>query len=335
MGNKKVALHRSTSSFLWRVNLITETMSIPPSLFRRLKYLFLFLLFCGTEANAQINFTENYPDSVNRKRLALTIGTKAVTYFGGISYLSFIWYKDHERTPFHYYDDTKGYLQMDKWGHAFTAYRESYAAYHALRWSGLSKKKALLYGGPMGLIFQTPIEVLDGMYEGWGFSWSDMGANAFGSALFVAQEVTFDEQIVLMKFSYSPSPYAKLHPTLGETHLESLFQDYNAHTYWLSFNLQKMTVSEKLPKWLNLAFGYSANGMIFEFFNPDFHDGKDLRGLVRHRQYLFSLDVDFSRIQTRKKWLQKVFRAVNLVKVPFPALEWNKVERFRVRPFYF
>mgnify|MGYP001291101989 CR=1 FL=1 len=93
------------------------------------------------------------------------------------------------------YEDSKGYLQLDKGGHAFTAYRESAAAYRALRSSGVSKKKALLFGGPMGLVFQTPIEIFDGLYEGWGFSWSDMIANTFGSALFMAQEVAFDQQL--------------------------------------------------------------------------------------------------------------------------------------------
>jgi uncharacterized protein YfiM (DUF2279 family) len=249
--------------------------------------------------------------------------------------LHFIWYKDTDRVPFHYYDDSKGYLQLDKGGHAFTAYRESAAAYRALRSAGVSKKKALLFGGPIGLVFQTPIEIFDGLYEGWGFSWSDMIANTFGSALFMAQEVAFDQQILLMKFSYSPSPYAAYYPPLGDTPVEQFFYDYNGHTYWLSANINSIVENSWVPDWLNVAVGYSGNGMLKEFENPSTYRGEALPEFIRHRQYILSLDIDFSRIHTDRKWLKMILRAANLIKVPFPALEYNKIEGFVFRPLYF
>jgi len=284
---------------------------------------------------AQNQFVTTYPDSINKKRLMTTIGIEAGSYAAGLSFLSFIWYKDKERVPFHFYDDSKGYLQMDKAGHAYTAYRESYSAYYALRLAGVSKKKALIFGGPIGLVFQTPIEIFDGLHEGWGFSWSDMAANTFGSLLFTTQEAIFDEQLILMKFSYYPSIYPQYHTVLGESQLERFFFDYNAHTYWLSGNIQGLTGIKKIPPWLNIAFGYSANGMIKEFENPEYYNGKPFPHLDRYRQYIFSLDVDFSRIPTRKKWLKSIFRAVNLIKVPFPAIEVNRIDGVRFRPLYF
>jgi len=213
----------------------------------------------------QSTFRDSHPDTLRTKRLYTVAGTGALTYVAGLSYLSYIWYADQDPVRFHYYDDSKGYLQMDKGGHSFSAYRESYAMYNALRWAGLDKKKALIFGGPFGLVFQTPIEIFDGRYKNWGFSWSDMIANTAGSALFTGQELFFDDQIVLMKFSYSPSIYPDYHSHLGTTELQSFFLDYNAHTYWLSGNINKITQIEKVPKWLNLAFGYSANGMISSY----------------------------------------------------------------------
>lgn len=284
---------------------------------------------------AQIQFTQSYPDTLDKKRLRTVVAVQTAAYVGGLTFLGSIWYKDHERVPFHFYNDSKGYLQMDKAGHAFGAYRESFASYYALRWAGVDKKKALLYGGPAGLLFQTPIEIFDGMYEGWGFSWSDMAANTFGSLLFISQEAFFDEQVVLMKFSYSPSGYPKYHSILGETQLESFFLDYNAHTHWLSANLNSITGIERIPKWLNIAFGYSGNGMIKEFENPTYYQGQPFPHLERYRQFLFSLDIDLSRIPTQKKWLRSVFRTLNLIKVPFPALEYNRVDKFKFRPLYF
>lgn len=294
-----------------------------------------FILFISIKSEAQVQFVQSYPDTLNKKRLQTVIATQTGAYLSGLSFLSYIWYKDHERVPFHLYNDSKGYLQMDKAGHAFGAYRESFAAYYALRWAGVEKKRALLYGGPIGFLFQIPIEIFDGLYEGWGFSWSDIAANTFGSALFMAQEAIFEEQIILMKFSYTPSGYPKYHSILGETQLESFFLDYNAHTYWLSGNIYKITGIKRFPKWINIAFGYSANGMIKEFENPLYYNGQAFPHLERYRQFLFSLDIDFSKIPTEKKWLRSVFRTLNLIKIPFPTIEVNRIDKVKFRPIYF
>ncbi len=290
---------------------------------------FLFSFNCFSQEHLNIR------DSINTKRLAASIGIGASAYVGGISYLRFVWYKDHERVPFHFYNDSKGYLQMDKCGHGYSAYQESALGYYALRSAGLSKKKALIYGGTAGIVLQTPIEIFDGLYEGWGFSWTDMVANSFGSLLFITQEALYDDQIVLMKFSYSPSIYPQYHSKLGTTPVQSFFYDYNAHTYWFSANISQIVGSARIPRWINLAFGYSANGMINEFDNPEFYHGEPFPHLERYRQYLFSLDVDFSSICTNKKWLKTLFNTVNLVKVPFPTIEINRVDGMLFRPLYF
>ncbi|MBN2237407.1 MAG: DUF2279 domain-containing protein [Bacteroidales bacterium] len=295
----------------------------------------LFLTLFTYLSFGQVQFTKSYPDTLNKKRLHTAVAVEVGSYLSGLYFLGGIWYKDHERVPFHFYNDSKGYLQMDKAGHAFSAYRESYAAYYALRSAGIDKKKALMFGGPMGLIFQTPIEIFDGLYEGWGFSWSDMAANTFGSLLFVSQEILFNQQVILMKFSYSPSGYPKYHSILGETEIESFFLDYNGHTYWFSINLHQISGIEKLPKWLNIAFGYSGNGMIKEFENPDYYLGKPFPHLDRYRQYMLSIDIDFTRIPTNKKWLHGFFSTLNLIKIPFPTVEYNCVDKFKFHPIYF
>lgn len=281
------------------------------------------------------NFVMNYPNSIIKSRMYSVAATELGTYIAGISFLQFIWYTDHEREPFHFYNDNKGYLQMDKLGHAYSAYHESYNAYYALRWAGMSKKKALLFGGPMGLVMQTPIEIYDGLYEGWGFSWGDMGANAFGSALFIAQQLVWKEQRVLMKFTYSNSGYSKYHHNLGETPVEQFFLDYNGHTYWLSGNMKQLFGLDRFPPWLNLAIGHSGNGMIKEFENPTTYEGKPFPYLERYRQWLFSLDIDFTRIHTNKKWVASLLSYLNVVKIPFPALELNRVDGLKFRPLYF
>lgn len=281
------------------------------------------------------NFTRNYPDTVNLARLWTTGSALTATAAGVSVFLGFVWYADQERVPFHFYNDLEGYLQMDKWGHAYGAYFESYHAYYALRWSGLSEKKALIWGGPYGFLAQAPIEIFDGLYEGWGFSWSDIGANALGSALFAGQQALWQEQRILMKFSYQPSRYASLHDDLGETPLERFFLDYNAHTYWLSANIRRFSGWERIPPWINLSLGYSANGMINEFSNPDFYRGEPFPELARYRQWIVSPDIDLSRIPTRKAWVASLLKYLNMLKIPMSAVEYNSVEGWRLRALYY
>jgi len=300
-----------------------------------IRILILTLFFVLTQFRVQAINDTIQDDSIQLNRLLTVVGTGGTAYLSGLSYLRFIWYRDRETVPFHFYDDSKGYLQMDKCGHAYAAYFETIGAYHAFRWSGMKKNEALFYGGLTGFLFQTPIEIFDGLYEGWGFSWTDMIANTAGSLIFISQEAFLDEQVVKMKFSYSPSGYPKYHSILGENELESFFLDYNGHTYWLSLNLDRITTIDALPDWLNLAVGYSANGMIKEFGNPSYYQGKPFPHLDRYRQYIISLDVDLSKIKTDKVWLKRLLNALNMLKIPFPAVEFNSLGETRFYPVYF
>lgn len=277
------------------------------------------------------------PDTLNHKRLRTVIAVESGFYLSGNVFLQYIWYRDHNRTPFHYYNDNKGWMQLDKCGHAFGAYHYSRLGYDALRWAGVSRKKALLFGAPLGFVMQAPIEVFDGLYEGYGFSKGDMIANACGSLLFGVQQALWDAQPVKLKFSYSPSGYSKYNPyTLGNSGVESFFMDYNGHTYWLSLNAGDVFKSNpKIPKWLSLAFGYSANGMLREFSNPLLVRGNPVPDFPRYRQYLLSLDVDLSKIKTKCRFLSALFKQLNTLKIPFPALEYNTLGRYTFRPFYF
>lgn len=277
-----------------------------------------------------------YPDSPKPGRVAVVAGTEAALYAGMMSYLQFVWYKDKERVPFGFYNDSKGYLQIDKAGHAYGSYLESYIGYHALRCAGVSKTKSLIFGGTLGLVLQTPIEVWDGLYEGWGFSWSDVAANAAGSAIVIGQELLWDEQVVMYKFSFSPSPYAKQANGYLGRGIDQLFNDYNGHTYWLSVGLKRLAPRwNALPDWLNIAAGYSANGMFGEFQNRRSYRGVAIPETPRYRQYLLSLDVDWTKIHTNSRLLKTIFQGMLMVKLPFPALEINGLGELKGHWMYY
>ncbi len=272
---------------------------------------------------------------LNKVRLAKVVTGVSVAYFGSMSYLQYVWYKDHLRVPFHFYNDSKGYNQIDKFGHAYGAYLESYIGFHSLLWAGVPRRKAALYGGSIGFLLQFPIEIWDGMYEGWGFSWSDVAANTIGSALVVGQELAFQEQAVKYKLSFFPSPYAaQANGYLGEG-VSQFIYDYNGHTYWLSIGVNRIIKSDKIPEWINFALGYSAGGMFGEFENKTRYKGVEIPQTERYRQFLLSLDIDFSKIPVRNKNFKKLLNSMFMIKLPFPAIEINSKSQFRLYPLYY
>jgi hypothetical protein len=135
-----------------------------------------------------------------------------------------------------------------------------------------------------------------------------MAANAAGAGIVIGNELLFNEQLVKLKFSFAPSPYRdQAHGYLGNSALGSIFLDYNAHTYWFSLPANRLLFQDKLPDWLSLSVGYSANGMFGEFKNRMYYRGKPIPPTERYRQYLISADIDWTRIPTNSKFLKTLF----------------------------
>jgi uncharacterized protein YfiM (DUF2279 family) len=288
------------------------------------------LYFTPLTANAQESKQEHDSLQTNTKTLYKAAAYTSAYYAVSLYVLSETWYKDRRRVPFHFYDDIKGFLQVDKFGHMFGSYFYSYVGYHYLLNSGLTRDEALYFGATLGAILQFPIEIMDGLYEGYGFSWGDVAANIMGSALVLGQELLFNEQVVKYKFSYWESNYSrKANGYLGKTTLDRLFKDYNGHTYWLSAPISKLLYDKSLPPWLNIAVGYGANGMYGEFKNISSYNGVDISETMRYRQYLLSLDIDWTRIKTNSKFLKILLQAMTFIKLPFPALEYNSKGQFK------
>lgn len=303
---------------------------------KSLLFILIFLLMVPVFSFSQDSLAVS--DSVYiKKKLLQKVVTYEGTYFvGSMLALNNTWYKDRDKVPFHFYNDNKAYLQVDKFGHAFGAYAISYVGYYSLVKIGLSEKNALLYGGTLGLIFQTPIEIMDGIHEGWGFSWGDMAANAIGSGLFIGQELIFKEQIVKYKYSYWESKYAQNSNNLfGKTTIDRMLNDYNGQTYWLSMPIDKIIPNKRIAPYINIALGYGANGMYGEYENYTSYKGVEIPATNRYRQYLLSLDIDWTKIPTNSKILKSLFQGLTFVKIPFPTLEYNSKGKLKGYWIYF
>lgn len=280
-----------------------------------------------------------YSDTTQiRKGRLIGVSTLAATaYVGGITGLYFLWYKGYDQSKIHSIDDKNAWLQVDKVGHSFSTYQVSRVAYSGFRWAGLDEKKSTWIGAGYGFVFLTTIEVFDGMSTYWGWSWTDVAANAAGTGLFLGQQLLWHEQRMQLKFSYFPSDYAQYNPALlGSNGIERILKDYNAQTYWLSINPQSFSSDRRIfPKWLNIAVGYGAKGMTGTYYNPSEVDGQIIPEFERTRQFYLSLDIDLTKIKTKSEFWKLFFEAANMIKIPMPTLEYNVEDGMKMHAIYF
>lgn len=260
------------------------------------------------------------------------VGTASVLGYGGsFIFLNEAWYSGYPRSSFHTFNDAGEWLQMDKVGHAWTAYHTSRVNTALWKWAGVPDNKAVLLGGGTGLLYMLSIEYLDGRSAEWGWSWPDAAADIFGSTLFATQQLAWKQQKISIKFSslrknYQPASLEqRANDLFGKTLPERFLKDYNAQSYWLSMNVQSLLKANHFPSWLNIAVGYGAEGMFGGYGNIAFDKNGtvlfDRRDIKRYRQWYLAPDIDLTKIKTKSRFLKTAFSVLNILKIPTPALE--------------
>lgn len=263
------------------------------------------------------------------RKWTVGVGT-AVAYGSSFIYLNEAWYKDYPRSTFHAFNDAGEWMQMDKAGHAWTAYTMGRITTALWKWAGVNDKKAVYLGSGTSLLYLLSIEYLDGRSAEWGWSWTDVAADVSGAALFSVQELLWKQQKIQLKFSshrinYESELTERVNDLFGTSLNERLLKDYNAQTYWLSFNIKSFLRDHNFPKWLNLSIGCGAGGMLGGYENISYDKNGnvtfDRSDIPRYRQWYFAPDVDLTKIKTNSKFLKTVFFALNSLKFPTPSIE--------------
>jgi len=298
-----------------------------------------------------------------RARLWAVSGGTFTAYAGASLGLNYVWYAQYPRQRFHFFNDWSGWRGMDKAGHAFTAYFEAQIVSDLYQWAGVSAHKSALIGAGAGLLFQTTLETMDAFSAGWGWSWGDMGFNTLGAGLYYTQARLWGEQRAKIKFSFHTIHYSQ-QPIQAENGLATttaahraanlfgnspqnqLLKEYNGQTLWLSVNPLAFCKSKTQPKWvkyshfISIAAGYSVQNLL----GAEQNRWRDKNGNIfsltqaqmpRYSQFLLSLDIDWERIPTRRRWLKMVFKGLNYVKIPFPAIEFNTLGQTKAHWLYF
>jgi hypothetical protein len=307
-------------------------------------------------------------DSLHPARFWTALGTGTAVYSASMVGLYKSWYAEYPAGPFHVFNDVGEWNQMDKMGHGLMAYNESRWIYGAARWTGMRPKKAAWLGFAGAQLIQTSFEIFDGYSTQWGFSWSDVGMNFLGSGLFLAQQLGWQEQRIVLKMSAWPVHYSKqpIYPSTpagsqewttlqqraealyGTSPVDLFLKNYNTLVVWVSVNPGAFLTQRPawLPPWLNIAAGMGADNL-FAGFGYEWQADKSCDGpdcvryrldplsYPRRRQFFLSLDIDFTRLRVRNRFLKTVLGVANILKFPAPALEFTSGSGFQFHPLYF
>ncbi len=173
---------------------------------------------------------------------------------------------------------------------------------------------------------------MDGYSSKWGFSISDMSSNIIGSSLFAGQELLFDKQILLPKFSYHNTPYSDLRPeVLGSNQIEKILKNYNGQTYWISFSPKSFLNNLPIPEWLCFSFGYSIDQRIYGDQNIAIFQDQEY---ISKKEFLFSLDIDLSKIKCKNTFVKTILNQLNYIKIPLPTVLFSD-NKATFYPIYF
>lgn len=308
---------------------------------------------------SNINYLENYTGKIrlakpfpffekstvlNKPRVGLIAGLNGGMYAAANIWWRHTWYSKYNRSKFHFFNDFGEWNQMDKVSHAFSAYFISKWTGDLFSWAGVKDKHAIWIGMLNAQMWQLSIEINDGFQDKWGFSWSDIGFNLAGSLFYGFQEYLWHEQRIQIKISAKPEKYpskyqARTDDLYGTSFTELILKDYNAMTYWLSVSPGAFIKNEasKYPKWLQFSFGYGAAGMLgghenkwcasatsdIDISNCDPSDIVVADDVQRIRQFYLSADIDWTKIPVKRAWAKTCLSILNIIKLPFPALELN------------
>jgi hypothetical protein len=215
------------------------------------------------------------------------------------------WWKD-SNMPFHFVRE--GFIHdyslgIDKIGHAYTAYFYFRTVRNILMWGGFDDEPAFWWGAGASAFFALSVEIGDGVSP-YGFSWEDLAGNMAGLGFGMLQARVDFLRNVSFKWSYVPTDGWRWPPRFTD--------HYDAHTYWLAFNVHNMLPAEAAgfwPQWLQLAVGYGVD-----------------RGQTK-REFVIGLDLNLEAFSTKNEDLLLVERVVNAFHIPAPAVKFTEDDR--------
>ena len=254
---------------------------------------------------------------VHATRMWIMGGTMFAANAAIVAYFFDTYYNDEfaKTAPFHTFNDWyNADLNVDKLGHIWSAQAYVQATYHMFRWANMSQWNAMFWSSGLAFLYQLEMEITDGLFEKWGFSWWDVASNTVGSVWPNLQRIYPALQPVMIKMSYHPSASVKK----GWVEHDYL-RDYDGFTYWLALTVEDLLPREAKPywpDWLGVAVGYGANNTML---GDGIYNSKNGVGQGEQEWYI-ALDYDLRKLPGDSKFLRWLKESFNIFHFPAPAV---------------
>ena len=238
-------------------------------------------------------------------------------FIGGNAYLYHYFKKawwSGERAPhfFFHSDWDQEFRDQDKFGHLLGGFHLARIGYAGLREACVGEKKAIFWSAAYAAAFQLQIEIFDGQFKKYGFSYADMIANTAGQTLAVMQELHPRLRAIKPTFSYHETRALKNSANTSELR-PSL--DYSGQTYWFSADMNELLPDAAKPYWpsfIRLSAGHS----VTDWINPETGAAQRAR-----RKIMLSLDFDPEKLPGNAPLWRSIKHTLSYYHFPAPALE--------------
>jgi hypothetical protein len=242
---------------------------------------------------------------------ATFVGANGILY----SYFKRAWWSGEKADHFFFHADwDQEFRDQDKFGHAFGGYHLARAGNALLRSTCTSKKRAVIWSAAYAAAFQLQIEIWDGMYKKYGFSYADLLANSAGTALAVLHETKPKTRAIRPTISYWPTAAQRNSDNIPGSEIRPSL-DYSGQTYWLSADIDALLPEESKKYWpgfLRVSVGHS----ITDWIDP--RTGASMRA---QRKILLSIDLDAEKLPGEGRLWKTFKRQLGYIHLPAPALQ--------------
>ena len=274
--------------------------------------------------NAACPLTRSQRNAVRAGVGSAFVGGNAYLYH----YFKKAWWSGTRAPHFFFHADwDQWFRDQDKFGHMYGGYHLARIGYSALREACVSDKKALFWATAYAAAFQLQIEIFDGRFQKYGFSYADLLSNSVGQTLFVMQTLHPTLKAIKPTFSY--------HKTLALRNTESGLidtelrpsLDYSGQTYWFSADVDQLLPDAAKPFWpsfIRLSVGHS----ITDWIEPA-PSGATVRA---KRKILLSLDFDAEKLPGNLPLWRTIKHTLSYYHFPAPALELTP--KLHISPWY-
>jgi hypothetical protein len=231
-------------------------------------------------------------------------------------YFKKAWWSGEKAPHFFFRSDwDEDFRDQDKFGHLLGGYQLTRVGYEALRGSCVSERSALTAAVAYAALFQLQIEIFDGMYKKYGFSYADMIANTTGQTLAAVQEVNPHLNWLKPTISYSPSPAMRNRANFTQPSELRRSLDYSGQTYWFAADAHALLPTRMQSYWPSLLRA-SVGHSITDYVDP-------VTGATHRarRKLLLSIDIDPEKLPGDNSLWKALKHQLSYYHFPSPALQ--------------